>query len=166
MRILRNYSKFIYKFTQKDFATVRTYCTSCMYSTAYHDIISTISEKRARMPYSMDWICEITLKWYSIYTVRMREVIPTQIHTYIGLQYGTGYVLFKKSFWKMLQNFFCVQNFVRPMDLGAPPAGPRGPRPPARIGGSKAYDRLPYDPICVRTHGWWLSEWSKIHFMS
>ena len=48
-------------------------------------------------------------------------------------------VLFKKSFWKMLQHFLffaklrSARVYRGPPAPGGPP-GPRGPRPPARIG--------------------------------
>ena len=59
-------------------------------------------------------------------------------------------VLFKKSFWKMLQHFlfFAKLRSARgPFILGGPPGplGPRGPRPPARIG-SKASWQIALGP--------------------
>jgi hypothetical protein len=157
VRILVNYSKFIYKFTQKDFATVRTYCTSCRCSTAYHDIISTISEKRARMPYSMDWICEITLKWYSIYTVRMREVIPTQIHT-LGYSTVPGTYFSRNLSGKCCKIFFVCKTSFGPWTLGPPPRGLGGlahRRGSAVLRHMTDCLRTPY--VCVHTGGGFLS---------
>ena len=46
-------------------------------------------------------------------------------------------VLFKKSFWKMLQHFLFFAKLRSARGPPGGPPGPRGPRPPARIG-SKA----------------------------
>ena len=56
-------------------------------------------------------------------------------------------VLFKKSFWKMLQHFlfFAKLRSARGHSAGAP-LGPRGPRPPARIGSKASWQ------IALRPH--------------
>ena len=70
----------------------------------------------------------------------------TQIATFVLPKYQVGVtVLFKKSFWKMLQHFLF---FAKLRSAQGPPGGalgPRGPRPPARIG-SKASWQIALGP--------------------
>ena len=54
-------------------------------------------------------------------------------------------VLFKKSFWKMLQHFLFFAKLRSARGPPGGPPGPRGPRPPARIG-SKASWQIAFKP--------------------
>ena len=54
-------------------------------------------------------------------------------------------VLFKKSFWKMLQHFLFFAKLRSARGPPGGPPGPRGPRPPARIG-SKASWQIALEP--------------------
>ena len=54
-------------------------------------------------------------------------------------------VLFKKSFWKMLQHFLFFAKLRSARGPPGGPPGPRGPRPPARIG-SKASWQIALGP--------------------
>ena len=60
-------------------------------------------------------------------------------------------VLFKKSFWKMLQHFlfFAKLRSARGPPGGAP--GPRGPRPPARIGSKASWQVVLGPHTCAYT---------------
>ena len=55
-------------------------------------------------------------------------------------------VLFKKSFWKMLQHFLFFAKLRSARGPSGAPLGPRGPRPPARIGSKASWQ------IALRPH--------------
>ena len=55
-------------------------------------------------------------------------------------------VLFKKSFWKMLQHFLFFAKLRSARGPPGGPPGPRGPRPPARIGSKASWQ------IALRPH--------------
>ena len=55
-------------------------------------------------------------------------------------------VLFKKSFWKMLQHFLFFAKLRSARGPSGAPLGPRGPRPPAWIGSKASWQ------IALRPH--------------
>ena len=55
-------------------------------------------------------------------------------------------VLFKKSFWKMLQHFLFFAKLRSARGHSGAPLGPRGPRPPAWIGSKASWQ------IALRPH--------------